>query len=243
MTRQKQPDPASSILDGAIRTLKHLRAPVKDYLLAQVGLSAHDLRIFVSGAHVLKLGRQISHNPEIPYDYEWSRIMTPQPIQILNASSTSPALLACHLLVDWLDAGKDFAALVNSPGGNTHGLIWEEDFLLPGIENGKPSHEVPVLTKGHVQTLRFASSQYIYNKEVHVWANHEGAYRGELIVGTVPEPLSARARRVLSGSVENARIQLLVILDNEEVLPFLWNNQSMRFVPGFNSLGITTREP
>jgi hypothetical protein len=243
MHSHKKLNPVVGFVNGAVQAAKHLRAPIKDYLLAQVGLSAHDIRIFVSAEHVLRASFYQSRHPEtFGHDYPWLRILTPQPIQVINASSTSPAILACHLMVDWLDAGKEFSFLVDSPGGSKHGLLWTDDFLIPGLANGKQSHDVPVLAKGRVQTLRYAS-RHIYNKEIESWAESEGGYSGDEIMAKPPEPLGSRVRTVLSGAVEHARIQFIVVLDNEEVLPFVWNNKGGRFEPGFNSLGISICEP
>ena len=230
----------SGIVQGALEVVRHFRVSVKEHLLIDNLQSIHDLRVFALNRGEPELRFPRSENPaHITGEYYWSKHLKLFPIQILNASDSSPAMLSCHLLIDWLGAEGGGRGISTHRQMTIQGHCCEVNFLKHDKGDKQAMIDLPTLYKGRVQTVRFEDSCSIYFGELEDWAEATQAYEhGDTIVAKVPEPLALKAKVALNSFVQFSRIQLLVVLDNEEVLPFLWDRGKLQFKPGVRKVRI-----
>jgi hypothetical protein len=141
-----------------IRLVQETRAPMKQFFLQKVGLSAHDVRVIVRTSQLYRVSKaDPSRSRTLENEEYWWRFVQPVSLQILNQSHTEPVITEVHL----------FAELHNSPiqlsffqgGSSTRSWRWTKNYLESTQKD--EIFQLPSLKRGTVVAIDFDEKAWI----------------------------------------------------------------------------------
>ncbi|WP_125925507.1 hypothetical protein [Halomonas aestuarii] len=205
---------------------------IKQYLLGKVGVASHEIRVDVRSDFPLRIvPSEDTHKQSLFYMPQ----LVSAPFCVLNTSGTSPSVSRIGMIAK---IDEEFPLDFKDPRSEGKKMLWEYDFIEMPKNNKVDTLKIPSLEPGLY--IGFSESVFltrvwwpqVYNKHGYQdWVGEEG----------VPMDTGQKMNDHINQLASNIEVWLYVVLDSEELLPFLWSSKEERFVPGFLAGGIVVK--
>jgi hypothetical protein len=222
--------PNGAVIDAFLQTARAARPKLSQFLLKKAGIASHDIRLLSSENRAVTTSTSEIFDSFAEYK-RFHRLAWNTRFRIFNASRTAPALLELHWFLALPNGVSRMLAIEQDARNNPESHFTTKlDLAQSSGEESVRSVSVPVLESGRGLEVseRTFSVGIRYSLDPSLDANL--ANDSEL---RAPPDVCEASERCFDLLRSEAQIWVGLVLDNEELLPYFWNGQEQRYVPGF----------
>jgi hypothetical protein len=227
--------PNERVVEGFQRVATSARAKVAQFLLKRAGIASHNIRVTpLSSGGVLT---PLHDEPFAQYKFDkfFHRLVGNAGFRVMNCSRTSPSILELHFFLE-LPEGSELELVVSEQVDD----IWRDrkgrdyaekkELVQTKGEDPVRSFEIPVLENGRgleVRDLTFSVRvNYPLDQDQKFKVGNDPDYRP-------PDEVIDRCKRAFRDLRSKSQMWIGIVLDSEELLPYVWRNEEQRYEPGF----------